>query len=996
MVTLKSKYVQTVDMSVLEEDLVFKTGTKQALYIKNIAVADINYTAVGNDLVLSFKNSDYTITLNNYIKKNGKHSYKYIQTDSEDGVYNMNIIKEGLVDNPNTIGIPKKGTTVKGTQFNDIIDVLGYSVAKSGKKKDKGLTIKTYSGNDDITGTTGNDKITGGAGYNTIHISAAQSFGNDTVVLTKGENLKFVLDIADEKGSYLEYGLSGKNLIIKVYGEATKENLMGKITVKNYAKKDVITSAGSLCIYDTNGDLIQDLRKAHFVRAITNTYKKTSFAGTWLNDDIDASGYQLYLNKKRTIENNTVTKKGLKITGAGGNDNIIGSKYSDTIKCGAGDDVINGGTGNDTITGGNGKNTLVFEGSFGNDVVNLTNGENLTLDFTSFGYTDVTDLKFAIVGNDVKIIAPDGSGSVLLKNFAKTNVVGDNGSVILKLVGKTIDMNEDRFLEFEKDDFTRTGIFIGSRLSETIDATGLNLGATISAGLGSNTIVSTDGNYDKITAGNDGNIVILKSGNKVVTTGSGDDDVYITGTGEKSLKLGAGTNTINLDNSSAFGNVSVADEKVYANNKIIFSNDISGNYSLTRDNANFIIQTSDSSIDIKEYFGTNSRGATTTFFVNDTELSFDDLVNEVGKFNVTGKGTLLGTNYNDSIIATDFTSSSASGDTIKAGKGDDTINAGKGKNYIYFYEGDGNDIIKDGGGTDTLVFDKGTNLKATLNNGTLKIEYGNSNDTVTIENYSDNHSVKYIKIGSSTKEVTSYLTKEEASIVKSPTEIPDGWEPTSLNGNIRGTTGNDILIGTNGNDIINGLAGDDIIYGGGGNDQIRGANGDDIIIGGRDSDILSGGGGNNIFYFASGDGSDYIDECGVVNTLAFYGLNSVNNLKLNASYDKNNDVTLIISGYGTSYDKITITSFISSTTYHDYSKYTLEAYGKDKISLYEYVANSSDVAPEIREEIAGFMAIHAKNEGLTSSAVTSTYEVLRATDLSMTSILPPKSEYTGY
>ena len=996
MVTLKSKYVQTVDLSVLEESIAFNTSKKQALYIKNVASADVTYTAVGNDLVLSFKNSEYTLTLKDYIKKNGKHSYKYVQTDGEDGVDTMNIIKDCLVDNPNVIGVPKKGTTVKGTNFNDVIDVAEYSVAQSGKKKNKGLTIKAYSGNDNISGTVGNDKITGGAGANVINLSTTNSFGNDTVVLTKGENLKFVLDIQDDKGSYIEYGLSGKNLVIKVYGEATKENLMGTVTIKNYTKKDVLTSSGSLTIYDTNGDLIQDLREASFVKKISNTYKKTSLSGTWTNDDIDASEYQLYSNKKRTIENNNVNKKGLTISSKSGNDNIIGSKYSDIIKGGSGNDVINGGSGNDTITGGSGSNTIVLEGNFGNDVVNMTNGENLTLDFTSFGFTDVTDLKFAIVGDDVKIMVPDGSGSVLLKKFAKTNIVGDNGSVILKLVGKTIDMNTDRFLEFEKDDFTRTGVFIGSRLSETIDATGLILGASISAGLGSNTIISTDGNTDKITAGNDGNIVILKNGTKLASTGSGDDEFYITGVGEKTIKAGAGNNTINIDNSADFGNIIVSEEKVNANNSIIFSNDIAGNYSLTKNNTNLIVQIGDSSVNIKEYFSTNEKKANTSFYANDTEWSFEKLLNEVDVFNVTGKGTLNGTDYADKVFASDSDSSvSASNDTITAGKGDDTINAGKGTNSLYFYSGDGNDTVKDGGGVDTLVFKKGTVLDVTLNDGLLTISYG-ENDKVTIDKYSKNHSVKYIQIGSVKKVVTDYLTQTEASIVKSPTEIPDGWEPTALNGNIiKGTTGNDILIGTAGNDIINGLAGNDIIYSGAGNDQVRGANGDDIICAGKGSDIIFGGGGDNIFYFASGDGTDYIDECGVTNTLAFYGLNSVNQLKLAAEYDKNNDVTLTISGYGSSYDKITITSFISSTTYHDYSKYTLQAYGKDEISLYEYVANNSSVSNEIRETIARFMAIHAQNSGISPNNIPTTYGVLQLTSAPMASILPPLAEYTG-
>ena len=964
MVTLKSKYIQAVDIAALEESLILKTSKKQALYLKNISYNDIELNAIGRDLVITVKDTEKSVILKDYIKKNGKHSYKYIQTDEGERVQTMDIINDGLVDNPNTISIPQKGITVTGTNFNDIINVSEYKVATSGSKKGKGLTVKALNGNDKITGTTGNDTIIGGLGTNIIYLSTTEPFGNDVVTLTKGEKLHFYVDMKDEKGSNIEYEIQGKNLIITVYDDVEKTNLMGTVTIKNYTKKDVLTSSGELRVYNLDGELVQDLRNLSFITKLDKTYKSSSVSGSWINDDIDASEYQLYSDKKRTVENNNSNKKGLTISTGAGTNTVIGSKYSDTIKGGAGNDEIEGGMGNDNITAGKGNNVLKFNGSFGDDVVTLTKGENLILDFSSYMISDVSGLKFEIVKNDIKIIVPDGSGTVLLKNFAKTNVVGTSGSVLIKLAGTTIDMNKDEFLHFIKDDFTKTGFFTGSRLSEIIDATGLTMGATINAGAGNNLIISTDGNYDKITAGNDGNTVELKTGTKVVTTGSGADIINIAGIGARTIKAGAGNNTININNSSDFGCVTVVEQKLKAANDIRFTNDIDNTYTLIKTGNDLMLSGQNSNLTVKDYFTANSKSATTTFYENnDNELSLEDLVASVQEFVVTGKGTVIGTKHDNVVKTNDVAlTGSASNDTIKAGKGNDIINAGRGKNSIYFYAGDGNDTIENGGGTDTLVFERNTAVSCSLDNNKLTITYGNLGDTIVVNNYSTAHSVKYIKIGTTKKAVSDYLPKPAPTppSTKSPTEIPAGMDssPAQLNGSIRGTEGDDVLVGTSGNDTIKALGGNDIIYAGAGADNIMGGAGNDQVYAGKGNDVILGGGGQNTFYFAKGDGNDTIQDPGRDNTFFFYGLNDVSDLIIYSEKNTNNDFDLIITGYGTSYDKVTIKTFISGdpSYKYDYSNYKLQAEGKDAVILYDVIINSDSVSDELKATVASFMA----------------------------------------
>ena len=60
--------------------------------------------------------------------------------------------------------------------------------------------------------------------------------------------------------------------------------------------------------------------------------------------------------------------------------------------------------------------------------------------------------------------------------------------------------------------------------------------------------------------------------------------------------------------------------------------------------------------------------------------------------------------------------------------------------------------------------------------------------------------------------------------------------------------------------MISGEGGTDWLDGGDGKDTIDGGEGMDFITGGRGNDTLSGGSGPDVFYFAEGDGDDYITD----------------------------------------------------------------------------------------------------------------------------------------
>lgn len=525
--------------------------------------------------------------------------------------------------------------------------------------------------------------------------------------------------------------------------------------------------------------------------------KKGKVTGTNYNDFIDVKDYTLY-NKNRTEKDDSAKKlKGLTISSSSGDDEIYATKYKDVIKSGNGDDTIYSSLGKDTITGGTGTNTIVYRGDFDTDTINLTKNENLILDFS--GIDDYYDKKFKVSGNNLLITiykqvdfedAPDAiisAGTIILKNFSKSNVVSSNGNIKLIFPDSNDnieDLNNFNLLSYDYKAFNSKGVFNGSRFNETIDAREVdyaygknNKGVTIKGGNGYNTVYSTYNFSDTVTGGNNGNNITLYNGTKSVTTGTGVDTINVQGTGTKTIKSGKGndiinigggtdeynvnsytvtkiyaghgTNTINIDNSSEFGTVYVYEEKVKAVNNITFSEDFSSGYYMCRNGNNLILTNNNSMLVLVNYYKANKSNAVYNFTVAGQPVeSFADLVNLTQGFVVNGKGTIKGKDYNDLIVANDSENGiKASNDNITPGKGTDVINAGKGSNNIYLYSGDGAKTIINGGGTDTLVFDNNTQISFAEDGNNLILNYGLEGDSITIKNYSLGTSVRYVQIG---------------------------------------------------------------------------------------------------------------------------------------------------------------------------------------------------------------------------------------------------------
>jgi len=680
---------------------------KTAIRIDSTITIDpktLTYTIADNKLVIS--DGTKSIKVSNYT------GIKYIKTDyakvGKKETYNLfDIIAENKVDNssnPITQFNAKKFTATSGTNYNDTFDFYdGYTVPTEGKNKDRGLTIKGGKGSDTITGTKGNDKITGGSGTNIINVYTTKAFGNDEVVLTGGENLVIRLSDSTSLGNHYSIDKDGNNLKISIYKNVLSD-VQGTITVKNYFKKDVITSSGSFIITSSdNSDSVNVREFINIVKMDLENYTKQSFTGSWANDDINANDFKLYRNgKKITTDSSKGTEittstegyektKGVNINlgNAVNRNDFRGSIYADTVKGGNNGDYIIASAGNDTYTLGKGENYVRYSktywetetpSNYNTDTINLTKGENLIIHLTDFDFANeeefLNNAKLKVSGKNLLLtLKKDDTsdyGTIVLKNFAKSDVVGANGSVKVLLQYETTEGAGDAVYvdlktalltsdkgTWHNDLIDKSGYEIKKKGAVVADVT--KKGLTINGGDGADEIIGSNysdtikagvGTGDNITGGT-GNDKLYASTTKGSSTtfnfkaGDGKDTVY-SGKGEDTLKF----YDINLDT-------------------------IKFEQGTKKNNKDLIIKYSDNdAVTVKNYYTVNKKGKITGINKNNTIK------------NIIGNGTnfIIGSELSETFDGTDGR------DIIYANGGNDVINPNIGDDVIYV--GKGNTTLK--------------------------------------------------------------------------------------------------------------------------------------------------------------------------------------------------------------------------------------------------------------------------------------------------------------
>lgn len=834
---------------------------------------------------------------------------------SKKGTYNGKTLNE-VIDASSL----KKATTIKGMGGHDTITGTSLNDKLYGGSGDDTLyggygddKIYGEKGNDTIYGGQGNDTITGGAGLNSIVLE--DNFGNDTVNLTKGENLIISYNQAPSN-----YEIKGNNIVIT--------NRDGSITVKNFAKKDIVGSKGSIYFDEQN-------LKEIIYNSSSQIINKKSYSGKWLNEIIDASGN----NKK------------ISINGNGGNDTIIGTNYNDTLKGGSGNDSIEGGQGNDKLNGGTGNNTLIFRANSGKDTVYSGKG-NDTIKLENINSNDVVTTQ--VKNNLVIAYEFDKSGNILssitVKDYFKTNKYGALTSSVKKIecADSTIIIDGKGSNYLKTDD--NNNIVYGNAGNDTIICgTGNDIidagkgNDIITGGAGKNTYIYTNYGFgedtlilsgekdtikfsendevtyelennnlifkvnetDKITVtdfikdgyanknlyfqiGNNEEINVSEqhfyiSGSEIINgtdlnetiTGSEVSDIITGNAGNDIIYGGTGENTY-IYTSSDFGH----DTLTLTGNKdtLKFSSYVTLSFSLNKNDA-IIILDDNNTITIKDFMKDGIPNE--NIYIKFGEEEAEKLINH--SFELIGETKIDGTILNEYIIATNSSNrinGNSGNDTIFGGSGtdfiwgddgDDTINGGNGTNYLE--GGAGNDTIECGNGNDYVIGGEGDDI-IIAGAGKNTFGYTNANFGNDIINLS----------GSS-----NFMMTNRPQITTNSEHILKFAQDTNITYK---KVGNDIILSTDENNsitirdfIVDGTPLDniylqfgenevmkltDIAFEVSGNGVISGTDLDETIIGSSDNDIISGGGGNNTFvYTDSNFGNDILNLTGESDTLKF-------------------------------------------------------------------------------------------------------------------------------
>jgi len=220
----------------------------------------------------------------------------------------------------------------------------------------------------------------------------------------------------------------------------------------------------------------------------------------------------------------------------------------------------------------------------------------------------------------------------------------------------------------------------------------------------------------------------------------------------------------------------------------------------------------------------------------------------------SGNDTIYGSPWGGALNAgagDDHVLTGAGDDIITGGTGNDRLESGYGNDRYIYNPNDGNDVIYDyswnNDQADRIVFGAGIQPDDVLIdtfNGAIRLSFKNVDGTITVEyqNWGD-AGIEYVDFADGT---TWNLSQINAHIGRA----------TSNADTLTAAAGGEELWALEGDDRINGSTGTDSLHGQAGADTIYGDEGDDIVDGGAGNDTLFGdadtGGGRTII------GSDLI------------------------------------------------------------------------------------------------------------------------------------------
>jgi len=564
--------------------------------------------------------------------------------------------------------------------------------------------------------------------------------------------------------------------------------------------------------------------------------------------------------------------------------NLIGSAYNDTLAGDSNNNTLTAGAGNDIVTGGAG--TDILYGGADNDALNddlvgaaRLYGEDGDDTITFSAYDSTIDIIDGGSGNDTLVSNYTGSGQSTVNLFSGSISFPTGSATLISIENYTALGSNTAYVYASNEDNVITG---GSTLNDYVDyrnaIAGVNVNLTtgaVSGGSGNDTlsgiehIVGSQYGADYIVGNASNNTIRSIYGADYIDGAGGVDTWYLdwggasttasllTSTQNAAMGIimtgdAAGKTVVNMENITAsygdwvYGNEQ--DNNLYGRgmiegfvgNDVIRGNGTSAIASYANAGNSYL-----ASLGITTANGTGvTANLTTTAFTNGGQVTNSG---DAAGDTYTNINSLYGSAFNDQLVG------NSAINTLIGGAGNDTLE-GLG----------GADVLKGGTGNDTVSY-------AHANTGVL----------VDIDNNSS-------RAASMTGDAEGDTFFEIENIIG--TSFNDSLYGDNYDNTLTGGLGNDLLDGGSGFDTasyadatgavnidlasgtVTGAAGSDTlvsierVIGSGYADTIVGTAGDDTLDGGAGADTLNGGGGSDTVSYATAAGGRDVNLSTGVNT----------------------------------------------------------------------------------------------------------------------------------
>lgn len=448
-----------------------------------ISPEDVIFEKDGDNLVISFREKDGSITVNGYF----------------------------LDDNHKIENI----TFQDGTVLQDVSDILigisttqSYTIAEDSTIE----TVRMYGENNiSVTGNSAANRIEGNSGNNTFEGKG----GDDTLVDLEGGNDTYIYNLGDGNDTIIDNSGNDK---IKFGNGITLENT---IFIQNQNNLEIIFDGQEGSI------LVQD-----FFANTDNKIENFEFADGTVITDLTSHIKEITSDGNITMSSGATSAT---LTGEN-NSSVVGNALDNTIVGNSGNNTITGGLGNDYIESTlGGDDTYIYNLGDGYDTINELGGN----DKIKFGAGITKDsLVFVRNNSDLLINFKNADGDIVDGNIRIENYFEDNDKKI-----ETLEFADGSTLtDFEKNVNVLAGendlnniwnlsevqlwgdgdySVIGSYGDETIIGNAGN--NTYNPQSGNDTIIDTEGGNDTYIYKHDSNnkFILDIGGNDTVKFGSG-------------------------------------------------------------------------------------------------------------------------------------------------------------------------------------------------------------------------------------------------------------------------------------------------------------------------------------------------------------------------------------------------------------------------------------------------------------------------------------------